>query len=345
MKGIISIIIFILLSAAVNAQTTRDTLAKKDTLSHSSKVGFAISGNFGGGIASANAGNPDMSRLNYSNVSNQGLPNATYSSSGGLNIGFDLDLIFGKQRNIELSAGLTYIYTKGTADFSGYHAEYEAQDGNGNNFRRLLNATQASESLSYGNVSIPVLFKYSTNPDKKMGAYIQLGPVLSISSSASGTMNSTTDFEAVYHYDATTKGFVYSPATQPSDWVLTKQAISSELPAGQSVNNYFSQLYSRGYYVGLGESANGKVNKVTYHIGGGMMTRLGGEYRASKMIHVLFGITALLISNGRSVSSYAPITASNDLTTISQSNFLNGTSSLLTMQVGVNLGVQVRLIK
>jgi len=329
----------------IYAQAVRDTIAKKDTVSRSSKIGFAISGNFGGGIASANAGNPDMSRLSYSNVSNQSLPNATYSSSGGLNIGFDLDLTFGKQKNIELSAGLTYIYTKGTADFSGYHVEYEAEDGNGNTFRRLLTATQASESLSYGNVSIPVLFKYSTNPDKKMGAYIQIGPVLSISSSASGTMNSTTDFEAVYHYDATTKGFVYSPTTQPGDWVLTKQAISSELSAGQSASSYFSQLYSRGYYVGLGESVSGKVNKVTYHIGGGMMARLGGEYRASKMVHVLFGITALLMSNGRNVSSYAPITASNDLTTISQSNFLNGTSSLLTMQVGVNIGVQVRLIK
>ena len=345
MKIILSLLILTLLSAALNAQIAKDTISKKDTLAHSSKVGFAISGNFGGGIASANAGNPDMNRLSYSNVTNQSLPNATYSSSGGLNIGFDLDLIFGKQRNIELSAGLTYIYTKGTADFSGYHAEYEAQDGNGNSFRRLLTATQASEKLSYGNVSIPVLFKYTTNPDKKMGAYIQIGSVLSISSSASGTMNSTTDFEAVYHYDAAAKGFVYSPTIQPGDWILTKQAISSELPANQSVNNYFSQLYSRGYYVGLGESASSKVNKVIYHIGGGMMARLGGEYRASKMVHVLFGITALLISNGRSVSSYSPITASNDLTTISQSNFLNGTSSLLTMQVGVNLGVQIRLTK
>jgi hypothetical protein len=76
-----------------------------------------------------------------------------------------------------------------------------------------------------------------------------------------------------------------------------------------------------------------------------MIARLGGEYRVNKMIHVLFGITAALLSNSRSVSSYAPITASNDLTAISQSNFLNGTSSLLTMQVGVNLGVQLRLIK
>jgi hypothetical protein len=340
------ILLFILVTSVcfgAHAQTMRDTISKQDTSKHASKIGFAISGDFGGGLASANAGNPNGSHLGYTNLSNAVLP-ATYSSSGGLNIGFDLDMIFGKKRNLELSAGLTYIYTHGIADFSGYHVEYEATDGNGTNFRRLLTAIKATESLSCGNVSIPIFFKYSTNPDKKLGAYIQIGPVLSLSSSASGNMNSNIDFEAVYHYDAATKGFTYSPTTAPGDWVITKQAIAAEL-SNQSVNDYFTQHYAHGYYVALGENVSGKVNKVTYHVGGGMMVRLGGEYRASQTVHIMFGITGLLLSNGRNVSSYSPITASNDLTTITQSNFLNGTSSLFTMQVGVNIGVQIRIIK
>lgn len=355
MKRILSLIILITLSVAMYAQAVKDTIIKKDTLSaaakdtthnhHGSGVGFAISGNFGGGLAAANAGTPDAKHLTYNNLSNVSFPNANYTSSGGLNIGFDLDLIFGKKRNLELSAGLIYIYSSGTADFSGYHAEYEAVDGNGTSYRRLLTATTATESLKYGNVSVPILFKYSTNPEKKLGAYIQLGPILSVSSTATGTMNATMDFEAVYHYNAATNTFGYSPTTSPGDWIITRQALSAELGPNQSLNNYFNQLNARGYNVALGETASAKAAKITYHLGGGMMVRAGGEYRASKMIHVLFGVTALFISNQRSANSFSPITASNDLSTISVSNFLNGTSSLLTMQVGINLGLQIRLAK
>ena len=357
MKRILSLSILITLSVAIYAQEAEvtDTIVRKDTVvvpvkdtthhHHGSGVGFAISGNFGGGLAAANAGTPDANHLSYNNMSNVSFPNANYSSSGGLNVGFDLDLLFGKQRNLELSAGLTYIYSKGTADFSGYHAEYEATDGNGNSYRRLVTATTATESLKYRNVSVPILFKYSTNPDKKLGAFIQIGPILSVSGSASGTMNATMDYEAVYHYNAATNTFGYSPNTSPGDWVITRQALASELGSGQSVSNYFNQLNARGYNVALDKTASGSAAKVTYHLGGGMMVRAGGEYRASKMVHVLFGITALFTSNSRSVGSFSPITASNDLSTISASNFLNGTSSLLTMQVGVNLGLQIRLVK
>ena len=337
-------LLLILLPFAINAQAVKDTTAAKDTTHRHTNVGFAISGNVGGGIAAADAGMPDVNHITYNNLAAKNFPNANYTSSAGINVGFDLDLLFTRKRNIELSIGLTYTYSSGTVDFCGYHVEYEAQDGNGNAFRRLLTATSAKEQLTFGNVSIPILFKYSTNPDKKLGAYFQLGPVVSLSSSASGTMNATIDFEGIYHYNSNGT-FTYSSATTPGDWVITRQAITSQLGSEQSATNYFNQLYARKYYVGLDKTVSGNAAKVTYNIGGGMMIRAGGEYRATKIIHILFGISALFISNSHSVSSYTPITASNDLNSISLSNFLNGTSSLLTMQVGVNLGLQVRLLK
>jgi hypothetical protein len=350
MTRIVALFIFSTISAMTYAQAgtviaSQDTMPHKDSIHQASKLGFAVTGTFGGGIAAANAGTPDVNHLNYPSLSNAQIPNANYSSSGGLNVGFDLDMLFGKQRNLELSAGLTYIYSKGTADYSGFHAEYEAQDGNGNTFRRLVTANQFSESLSFGNVAIPILFKYSTNPDKKLGAFIQFGPVLSASASAKGNINASIDFEGVYHYDQATKGFTYSPATAPGDWVITRQAVTPELGPNESADEYFNQLYARGYYVGLDKPASAKAAKVSYEFGGGAMLRAGGVFRASKIVNLIFGLTALIESNGHAVNSYSPITASNDLSTISLANMLNGTSSLLTMQVGVNIGVQVRLIK
>jgi hypothetical protein len=352
MRRPLSIILFVFLCLGGHSQMVKDTLVRKDETKtgidsshHHAGVGFAISGDLGAGLASTSAGTPELNHLSYANLSNVSLPAATYSSSAGVNVGFDLDLLFGRKRNLELSLGLTYLYNKGTADFSGYHIEYGSVDANGNPYRRLVTATHASESLKYSNVSLPLLFKYSTNPDKKLGAYIQVGPVISLSGSASGSMNADIDFEAVYHFNTATNSYVYAPTTHPGDWVITRQAIASELGPNQNVGNYFSQLYARGYDVTLDKNVSTNASKISYHLGGGMMVRAGGEYRITKVVHFLFGVTAVFITNGRSVSSYNPVTASNDLTTISISNFLNGTPSLLTMQVGFNLGLQIRLAK
>ena len=344
-----SLLILILTCISVASFAQTSTAQKKDSAGMSvkdtAKVGFAISGYFGGGLASANAGDPDTKALQYSNLSNAHFPNSNYSSSGGLNVGFSLDVLFGKKRNMELSLGLLYLYSKGTANYDGFHAEYEAQDAMGNPFRRLLTATHASETLSFGNVLIPILFKYSTNPDKKLGAFFQLGPVLSISATSSGTMNATMDFEAVYHYDAASNKYTYSPTTATGDWVLTRQAVAAELAPNQSVDDYFAQHYAHGYYVGLDKNQTGKAAKISYKIGGGMQIRAGGVYRASKMVSILFGATVIVLSNGQNTHTYTPISASNDLNTISLSNFMQGTSSLLTMQAGVNIGLQVKIIK
>ena len=353
MKRIFIFLIWISIVTAAQAQSSGAVLVKKDSTAamtkdsaaHAHKIGFAVSGYFGAGVASSNAGSPELNRLQYPTVSNARYPDANYSSSGGLNVGFSLDLLLGKKKNMELSIGLNYLYSSGTAEFDGYHVEYEAMDAMGHPFRRLLTATHASESLSFGNVTIPVLFKYSTNPDKKLGAFIQIGPVLSLSATSSGTMKATMDFEAVYHYDAATQSYTYSPTTAPGDWQITRQAVTGELAPNQNVNDYFTQRYARGYYVALDQSQSGKAAKISYKIGGGMMIRAGGVYRASQRVSLLFGASVIILSNGRSAASYTPVSANNDLTTISLSNFLNGTNSLLTMQAGVNVGVQVKLIK
>lgn len=343
--------LLILLLSFLSAMSFAQALSgpKQDSVSipakDTARIGFAVSGYFGGGLASANAGDPDPKALQYSNLSNAHFPNSNYTSSGGLNIGFSLDLLFGKKRNMELSLGLLYLYSKGTAGFDGFHVEYEAQDAMGNPFRRLLTATHAGESLSFSNVVVPLLFKYSTNPDKKLGAFFQLGPVLSVSATSSGTMNATMDFEAVYHYDAASNKYTYSPASAPGDWVLTRKAVAAELAPDQSVDAYFAQHYARGYYVGLDKSQTGNAAKISYKIGGGMQIRAGGVYRANKIVSILFGANIIILSNGQNTHSFTPVSAGNDLNTISLSNFMQGTSSLFTMQAGVNIGLQIRIVQ
>jgi hypothetical protein len=100
MKRSLSILTFIFTSLLVYGQATTQMQAKdithsQDSTHHMAKVGFAISGNFGGGIAATSAGNPSLGHLTYPSITNAQIPNANYTSTAGLTVGFDLDLLFG----------------------------------------------------------------------------------------------------------------------------------------------------------------------------------------------------------------------------------------------------------
>lgn len=307
--------------------------------------GFTLSIYAGGGIAGANAGNPDSKYLAYQSISNVSIPDAQYNSQGGFNAGFDVGLTLGRKKNFGLSLGFLYANSKVTASYAGFHVEYEATDGNGNNFRRLVTATKFSEPLTFDNMNLPLLFCYHTNPGKKLGGLIQFGPVLSIMASAVGKMSATIDYEAVYHYNKGGQSMGYSPTTETGDWQITRAAIAQQLGADQNVNGYFQQLYNRGYYVGLGKSTSGAVSRIKYGISGGALLRAGGIYRATRYLNLLFGIDALFAVNSRKAGSFSPVSTSNDLSNITIANMLNGTSSILTIQTGVFLGLQLIISK
>ena len=224
-----------------------------------------------------------------------------------------------------------------------------AHDANGNAFRRLLTSPQVNESFSFTNLAVPILFKYRTKPDEKIGAYIEVGPVISLLSSAGSSMDATVDLEAVYHYSTTTRNFTYSSTTSPGDWIMTRQAVAALIKGSDtysSVDDYFAKHYARGYYVGLGLAAKGLSDRVNYNIGIGGMLRGGGIYRVNKSLSVLLGVSALLISNSHTLQSYTPVSTGDDYKDgFKFSSFLNGTPSLLTVQMGLHAGVQLKLSK
>jgi hypothetical protein len=327
-----------------------DTAVKVHTKHRSTgKVGLALSLNLAGGLAVASGGTPDLSRMGYPSMAAGQVSAYDYNSTGGINIGFDLDLLFGRKQNFGISTGLTYINSYGHGEAVDFHTEYLAHDANGNAFRRLLSSPRVNESFSFSNLSVPILFKYRTKPGEKIGAYIEIGPVISLLSSAGSSMDATVDLEAVYHYNTTTRNFIYSSTTSPGDWIMTRQAVAALIKGSDtysSVDDYFAKHYARGYYIGLGLSAKGQSDRVNYNIGIGGMLRGGGIYRVNKSWSVLFGVSALLISNSHTVQSYTPVSTGDDYKDgFKFSSFLNGTPSLLTVQMGLHAGIQFKLSK
>lgn len=316
------------------------------------QVGLSIFVGGGGGIEAVGS-SPGTNYAGFQFASDAPSDQASYSSKagGGFNAGMDLDLFFGKKKNIGLSLGVNIMQNFVNANVSNFVEYYTATDGNGDNFTRLLSAPSYNEKQTFTNVSIPILFKYQSSPNKKLGFDLEVGPVLSCYSSASSNASATMNFEAIYGADPTL-GAVnapsgFNPWYGNSAWVITQQSVAQHLSGSNTVQSVFSSYYGSHRYVGLGYSYSGSAGSVSYGFGGGGLLRLGGIYRIKKTVSLVFGAYALVSYNSHSVGAYQPFAIGNDFQNTSPvfKSFLNGLGGSTTAQFGANLGIQVRFLK
>jgi hypothetical protein len=347
MKRILFSLSLLLCIRFVSAQETKEN---SDSVKVSPGVGVELALNmcFGGG--SNNSGNVEQSNFAYASVVNRGVRNDTiqYKPSGGVGIGLDLSLLFVKKRNLGMSAGLIYVTGVNTFNLNSFHVEYEARDAEGRSFRRILSASTWQEKVTYHNLSIPILFKFRHNWKKRFGFYADLGPVISVLSTAKSKISAKLDFEAVYSLSEGVPHF--SEQSESSDWLLTREmAVKHLTPGGPylSISDYFIQQYQQGYYIALDQAKSGTAPTVRYKVGFGGLLRAGFRCRINPVFTISLGGQCLIVSSGRKgTSTYKPVNVGDNLEGEGELiSIQNSTGSLLKAQYGVNIGLHVNLAK
>jgi hypothetical protein len=328
-------------------------------------VGLSINVGGGAGVASMNSASPNNAYDPHGNYYTVSAPNAAQAkfnmnAGGGYSAGLDIDLLFGEKKNVGISIGLNVLQdflTANVPNSNPFMVIYQVQsDGDGDPYTRILSASDFSEKLTFTHITLPILFKYQTSPDKKIGFNIEVGPVVSLSSWATSQTSANLNFGAVYAINSpgTNPPLTYAGTSPPASgqgyWELTQSYIGNHLPPGQTVDQVLSSYYAEGRYVGSFNNYSGSRNKVSYNIGYGGLLRLGGVYRFTQHVSLLFGVYADLLYDGHNENSaYQPITISDPKGDfqkgLTSQSFLNGIGGALTTQIGVNLGIQVRFGK
>ena len=323
-------------------------------------LAFEIGLNVGVGLGSNSTGSADFSEMANGNAYDQlNITSSTESklkpkSGFGINAGLDFSLFFGKQQNVGLGTGV--IFTTGSSSFTTENIvmEYRAFDKENTAFRRIMTVSGYSEKVSFTNLMIPILLKYRTptSDSKKVGFNLEIGPVISVYSTAKSKEGTTNiDFEGIY---STSPQHVigYTPTTSATDWLLTEAHVTKHIKTGSvysSVADYFDKQYSRGYYVGLDKQFTGAGGNVKYKIGAGGLLRLGMIYRVSKAFYFSLGVNALLAYNAHQVKSdYQPLQVKNDFAStdgVKINSLLNSTKSNLSTQFGIFVGLHYRITK
>ncbi|MES2621477.1 MAG: outer membrane beta-barrel protein [Bacteroidota bacterium] len=323
------------------AQAQKDTITEKRGVV---SVELAVNACFGGG--SNNAGNAELTNLSYEMMLNRAgkVDTVNYKIGAGLTGSFEINLMFGKKRNVGFSAGAMIISGFNSFNLDSFGLQYKATDKEGRNFKRILRAYEWKERVTYTNISIPVLLKFRHQGKKKVGFFADIGPVVSLLSNAKSRIETVVDFEAIYSTQGGSPHF--SEQTESTDWLITREMIKQHISSGNP-NDYFAQQYNRGYYVGLDKPKTGKAPTIDYKIGFGGLLRVGMIYNVTPLFSITLGGQCLIISSGRKTTdSYKPLEVADDFEKEGDVNsMLNSTGSLLKAQYGINLGFHLKVVK
>lgn len=166
--------------------------------------GRAVSFGFSAGyvmpmISTSSGGNYTGSLVNYSLGTNA--EEASYSSSGGFNVGIYADIRVYK--NFYIKAGLEYLHYKYKNEFSqtyerkihsmtmGYYTKGEVRN-------------EYTESYTFNNITVPLLASYRIPVSKISHIQFNAGPVLSYGINAKMKIDGGYDGENIYTYSSTT---------------------------------------------------------------------------------------------------------------------------------------------
>ena len=274
--------------------------------------------------------------------------NAVSSNTGDLNINYghsvggDLEVVyyFGKQRNFGVGTGVLYMNGTATDNLDNYKVQFQAKDSKGNVFRQIITANSLQEKLSISNLNIPVMATYRFALSKKLSINIDAGLLFNLGLTNNYSTSTSIDYEAVYRFSNITGGaMVYdnAPIPSPTDWFLTKNAVSSG--GGAYTVNTFDSLRARGYNVGLAISPDNKTGKVAYKSGTiGFILRPVVTYGLMPNLDVDLGFYIIEQTFSSNTSGYVLTT-----TIGSYNSPLKSVATLNSTSMGVNLGVKYKL--
>jgi hypothetical protein len=212
-----------------------------------------------------------------SNVSDIKFGNGIFYS-GSLQLGY----FFGHARSFGIGSGISLARHNGKLTVENFHVEYKAIDFNNEVFRQVVHAGMPiEEELSVTNISIPLVLKYQTFFENKLGIQLDAGIVLNLKNSTTYTSNAIFDYEAVYKYvvNGQTLSAIYDQSSEPgpTNWMISRRHYARTQPEGD-IAAYFDSRRKEGYNVGLDVRAAAPAGKVELKTGIGYQVQPGVCY-------------------------------------------------------------------
>jgi len=170
---------------------------------------------------------------------------------------------FGKtddKANWGVGIGLKVATYKGSLQQDAFAIQYKANDQWNGTYRQIITSVGGiNEQVNINNLSIPILVSVKNKLKGKWGYNIQAGLVYHLSfGDAISNTTAKFDYEAVYKFSGDkgnpTKEYDASDNFSNDAWLITKQQAGNHLSNGQTVDQYFTDMKSYGYYVGLNQA-------------------------------------------------------------------------------------------
>jgi len=236
-----------------------------------------LSGNFVLGTASTSITQSSyLDNYNSAIASKSSTGNLNFNSLNFTKVNLMLHKYWGKSNdkpNFGVGVGISMGQYKGVLENDNFNIQYKAFDQWGGIYRQIIKSVSAiNENVNVTDLSIPIIIslKGKLKSKSRWGYNLQAGVVyhLSFGNSISST-TAVFNREAVYHLTGNGLPTVYdeSPTYLPDSWLITQQQVSAHLNGSQTVQQYFAEMQSNGYNVGLNESPKIADNNFTFSSG------------------------------------------------------------------------------
>lgn len=295
--------------------------------------------NLGLPLSTAFISNPKPASYNYPNLigSASGIKNFRTSRVGlGFSAAVEVNLMFGKKRNIGFGTGVYYAVTtyKITADSVNF--AYKSENSGGVPFVRFLRIRNVNEKVSMQTVGVPLFIKATAEIGRKSYFFFNIGTVVTFVNKQVNNYNVEYDKEAIYQI-RNGNNFVFDGGNiqQSSDWLLTRKDVFVRAEGNYELMTDYFNRNETYYNVEIDAEKSGK-EQFAYKIGFGGILRAGLGVNVSKDVSFKFGASVSAIKfngNNRTMSAL-----SDDYHSLSY-----GVNSYVNLSYLFNVGVQFKL--
>jgi outer membrane protein OmpA-like peptidoglycan-associated protein len=278
---------------------------------------------------------------NYPNGLNLNTGNLKYNNGSSFGGDAQIGFFFGQMRHFGIGTGFLYTEQHGNASLDGYHAEYQATDGNGNIYRQVVTGNNINEVVNSSNMNIPLVLKYKTRFNKHWGFSTDAGALINLQMRNNYTTSASFNYEAIYKLEqtgdaGTTSVYDNSPVASPSDWFVTKAEFLKNNPGG-NYQNYVNTERAAGINVGEGLSPNTTKGTTSYTMGSvGLLVQPSLNYYLSDYVALNLGVYYMMqpFKNGAQ-SNYRLESGIGTYNSV-----LNNVTASTNQEYGINFGAR-----
>ncbi len=265
-----------------------------ETIPPNNKRGFYINPNIAFGVTSNNSN----ILWGYETVRSPLSADISGNSGANLSLGIEVDYYF--SNNLGIGAGLQYQSISGGFDVNDFDVKYASNIHNApeidRNYERIITMNGVTENFTMTNIGIPLLLKFRTHPENKIGIFAHAGIQYNLISSSTSSLNSgaMANYEGI-RYTTESDGFPeegYNSATGEIDnkftWFQTAESYAAHGTAAQ-VEAHFNELYEDAHNLGINIPLDDSDNSANLDPHLNILGRIGLVYNMSQNIALQVG--------------------------------------------------------